>query len=237
MKTFNTTGVVLREYETGECDKRLSLLCKEHGRINIYARGARKPKSKFLAGAQLFTYGEYTIADGGTFFSLTQAAPLAQYPPAGGYDGLRWGQYLLEICEKALPERTPCDDTLQLVLQALYFLKQGDLPFQQVGQVFLFRFLLNNGLAPHVNGTCTRCGNGFALHFTDEGLLCHHCKTTWHKDVFVPSPATLQAIKHVLNQPLKQAFLFRLPATALEEFDRAARLCWRGHFQMPLVSV
>ena len=202
MITFKARGLVLREYETGESDKRLTLLCKGHGRLMVYARGARGTKSKFLAASQMFTYGDYVIADGRQFLSMNQGSVIESfYPIRQDYTKLCYAQYVLEICEKTIPDRTPCDELLQLVLKTLQHISRQKItpsqPFdsaqpsdsigsakgieltgQQAVNVFLFRFFLFYGLAPEMN-CCCLCGeelNNSSTLFCDEGMVCLRCQ-------------------------------------------------------------
>lgn len=54
-------GVVLRETETKETDKILTLLTWEAGKIGVIARGARRKNCKFAAAAQPLAYAEWTL--------------------------------------------------------------------------------------------------------------------------------------------------------------------------------
>ena len=46
-----TKGVVLRETETKEADKILTLLTQDQGKISVIARGARRKNCKYAACA------------------------------------------------------------------------------------------------------------------------------------------------------------------------------------------
>ena len=174
MKTLQVRGLVIREQIVGESDKRLTIFCKEFGKITVYARGARKAKSKFLAAAQQFTYADFVVAEGGQFFSLTQADIITGfYEIRQNYETLCHAQYILEICEKTIPSRTPSDDILQLTLKTLQHINRntGLKPIP----VFLFRFFLCNGIAPELENCCV-CGqsqnqNRGALPHTPPGAL------------------------------------------------------------------
>jgi len=257
MKTFKCRGLVLREYEAGEADKRLVVLCKEFGKLIIYARGARKPKSKFLAASQVLTYGDYVVADGKQFFSMNQAEIIENfYPIRQDYDKLCHAQYVLEICEKTVPSRTECDQLLRLVLKTLQHISNvatdeitpnnnsksvqlsTELALKQIVCVFLFRFFVFNGLAPEMESCCI-CGNELdaATIFCDEGMVCRECqKHKLSKTRMQISLAAQEAIRYILKSELNKAFMFEVEGSVLRELYRAAQLCWEGHFSVVLQS-
>jgi len=238
MTTFKVRGLVLREYEAGESDKRLSILCKGRGRLMIYARGARKAKSKFLAASQILTYGDYIIADGRNFLSMAQAEVIENfYPIRQDYDLLYYAQYVLEVCEKTIPDRTPSDDLLLLAIKTLQHIsKQKIIPYQSI-QVFLFRFFLFYGLAPEME-CCALCGTPAASGgqsdgmFCDEGIVCGRC--LHHKTNMPLSIPAQEALRHILSTDLNHSFMFQAKEAVLNELAKAARLCWLGHFPITL---
>ncbi len=249
MRTFKARGIVLREYEAGESDKRLVLLCKEIGRLTVYARGARKPKSKFMAAAQLFAYGDYIIADGRQFNSVTQAEVIESfYPIRADYTCLCHAHLILEVCEKAIMENTPCDDLLLLLLKSLTYLsKLGKeaagggffLTPKQITCVFLFRFYLYYGIAPATEECCL-CGEGIEISedgafFCDEGYVCKKCAAQKKRRLRL-SQAAWAGIKYILSKSPSEAFKFKTNALVLEELNKAARLCWDSHFEWKLLS-
>ena len=48
-KTFNTEGIVLKRFNTGETDRIVTLLTRDYGKLVCVAKGARKLKSSKLA--------------------------------------------------------------------------------------------------------------------------------------------------------------------------------------------
>ncbi len=244
MKTFKARGIVIREYEAGESDKRLVLLCKELGRVMVYARGARKPGSKFMAAAQLFAYGDYVIADGRQFKSVSQAEVIESfYAIRTDYARLCHAHLMLEVCDKAIMEDTPCDELLLVLLRALTYLSKPaggvTLPPEQVAAVFLFRFYLYYGIAPSVDECCV-CGGeatitGDGAYFCDEGYVCKHCSGT-KKHRLRLSQTAWGGLAYILQQDTAQAFRFTTLPVVIGELNRAARLCWDGHFEWRLQS-
>ena len=240
MTSVKTKGLVLREYAAGESDKRITILCKGHGRLVTYARGARKAKSKFLALSQMLTYGDYILADGGNFLSLAQGQIIENfYPIRQDYISLCHAQYVLEICDKTIPERTPCDELLRLALKALQHISKQIIAPRQAVCVFLFRFFLFCGLEPEMS-CCCLCGeaaNNFTV-FCDEGMICCDCykgKDTFYSKMSTPLSSVAQkTIRHILSADINVAFMFRVQDTVLDELALAGQLYWKRHFAATL---
>jgi DNA repair protein RecO (recombination protein O) len=245
MKTFKARGIVLREYEAGESDKRLVLLCKELGRLTVYARGARKPGSKYMAAAQLFAYGDYVITDGRQWSSVSQAEVIESfYAVRSDYTRLCHGHLMLEVCEKSIMENTPCDELLLLLLKALTHLSKPSaggvfLPVEQVCAVFLFRFFLFYGIAPALDECCL-CGEEAALtedgaYFCDEGYVCKTCSPQ-KKHRLRLSQAAWAGLRYIWESGMAESFRFTARPLVLDELNKAARLCWDIHFDWKLLS-
>ena len=232
------------EQEAGESDKRLVLLCKSAGKLLVYARGARKAKSKMLAASQLFTYGDFVINDGGNFLSVGQAEPIERFNGiCADYDKTCAAHYAAEICDRTTLPATECDGTLRLLLKTLSVLaghapSAADAPPRQTASVFLLRFFLCYGIAPEIDRCCV-CGAPVqkmtVIFFCDEGTLCGPCRAQkpFNSELPLPSHA---ALKHVMESDLNGAFFFTLAPKYLDSLQQAARLMWKSHFDIQLKS-
>ena len=76
-------GLILRETETKETDKILTVLTAEMGKIPVIARGARRKNSRLAAACQLFAWSETVESPFGPFrvfpcigYEINQAALL-----------------------------------------------------------------------------------------------------------------------------------------------------------------
>ncbi|MCL2841674.1 MAG: DNA repair protein RecO [Defluviitaleaceae bacterium] len=239
MKTIKARGLVIREFEAGESDKRLLLLCKGHGRIMVYARGARKPKSKFMASAQLFTYADFILAQGKGFYSVTQAEVIESfYHLRTDYDRLCAAHLIAEVCEKTLWDADNCDDLLLLTLKSLARLAKGKhLPLQVTG-VFFARFFAYYGLRPQVEA-CVLCDTPLEamsakeIFFGTEGIFCtHHGNSCIRVSKF-----TAQALLYILDSSLGDAFHFHANQDILLELQQVAKLLWNAHFEVALSTL
>ena len=59
---FKVTGIVLSVYPIGENDRRLTILTKERGKVQVFARGCRKPNHPLFGVSQPLVFGEFTFA-------------------------------------------------------------------------------------------------------------------------------------------------------------------------------
>ena len=237
MKQIKVRGLVLREYEAGESDKRLVIFCKGQGRLLVYARGARKPTSKFMSAAQLFTYADFVLTKGQGFYSLAQAEIIESfYPLREDYDRLMTAHLVAEACDKTLWDSIESDDLLRLVLKSLSVLAKGKIPPLQAACVFLFRFLDVHGLRPQTD-TCVVCDApwqqiGRAV-ISAEGLVCAEHKPITYRPI---SASAIAAMQYILDNDLSQAFLFTARDDMLVELRKAVDMLWKCHFEWELKS-
>ena len=237
MKQIKARGIVLREYAAGESDKRLVIFCKGVGRLLVYARGARKPTSRFLSAAQLFTYADFVLTQGNGFYSLAQAEIIESfYPLREDYDRLMTAHLIAEVCEKTLLDSIESDDLLRLVLKSLSVLAKGKVPPAQVAAVFLLRFLDVHGLRPQTDA-CVVCETP-AANMTQpcigaEGVVCGSHKPMAYRPV---SPAALTAINFILDCELPRVFQFTATDDMIMGLRNVADLLCKYHFEWEIKS-
>ena len=241
IKTIKARGLVLKEYETGEADKRLLLLCKGYGRLFVYARGARKPKSKLLACAQIFTYADYILAEGRGFRSVNQAEIIENfYDIRKDYDSLVAAHSITEVCEKSLLEDMPADELLQLALKALSLLSKGKFPALQVSSVFLIRCVSWYGFAPEVEncGVCVKPIDEMSkILFSAEGVTCaDHEYDKMPPVPFIISKSAAFALRHIVLSDLSQSFSFKASESVISELHKIGRALWNRHFDRDLTG-
>ena len=71
---YTVDGLVIREMQAGENDKRLILLTSDRGRVSVLAKGARSLRSKYMHATALFTYGNYEVTERGGHAWLSGAS-------------------------------------------------------------------------------------------------------------------------------------------------------------------
>src|SRR5690554_1929461 len=81
MNLYRTDGIVLRTRPLGEADKILTLLTRDRGKIEVVARGARRPRNRLAAAAQPFSYLKVLIFAGKGLDQLSQAEIIKSFGP------------------------------------------------------------------------------------------------------------------------------------------------------------
>jgi len=229
MSTFDARGIVINEESAGENDKRLTLLVKGKGKISAYARGAKKASSKILPVCQLFSYADYILYDGGKFSSITSGHLIDSfYNLRNDYDALCVGNYILEIVNKVVPQGTPCDDVMYLVLCTLTALKKSKFPPKLVCAAFELKFMQLGGYSPVMEG-CRSCeGRIEEAYFYEDGLVCESCaailslRAVTQKPIKTPT-GVIKAVSYIEKAEIKNLFNFTLSDDYLSVFNEITK--------------
>ena len=151
-------GVVLRETDTKETDKILTVLTKTEGKLAVIARGARRKNSRIAAASQLLVYSEMTLFQRGNWSILDEASTLELFPGVRqDIELLALGSYFAEMTELLTEEEVPVPQVLSLLLNALYALGTLHKEQKQVKAAFELRLLTLAGFEPFLE-RCAVCG-------------------------------------------------------------------------------
>lgn len=220
-------GIVLRETDTKEADKILTVLTGSEGKLSVIARGARRKNSRIAAASQLLVYSEMTLYEKGKWSILDEASTIELFGPVRqDVELLALGSYFAEMTELLAQEDIPAQDMLSLLLNALYAL--GTLQKQPalVKAAFELRLLALGGFEPLLDG-CAVCGREEPeepMLDVVRGLLrCKNCALPGERGLSMPMcPASLHAARHVLQCDGKKLYSFRLSREALQRMGDAA---------------
>ena len=78
-RAFRTEAVILKRRDFGEADRLLTVLTPAHGKLDVIAKGARKPTASKTGHVELFTRVDMLIHRGRTFDIATQAVLIEPY--------------------------------------------------------------------------------------------------------------------------------------------------------------
>ena len=218
-------GIVLRSVDTREADKILTVLTGESGKLAVVAKGARSRRSRVTAATQFLAYSELTVSESHGWQMLAEASTIELF------SGIRQdiallslASYFAELTDAVTYEGLPAEETLALLLNALYALGTLNYPQTVVKTGFELKLMALSGFEPLVD-RCAVCG---AAEMTEpmldvvRGTL--HCARCPQKGgLSMPlGAAGLAAMRHILYGNPKRLYAFRLPEDQLRWLNHAA---------------
>lgn len=216
-------GIVLRETETKETDKILTLLSWGQGKISVIARGARRKNCKFAAAAQPLAYSEWTLYQRKEWHYANDASTLELFSGLrGDLEALALGCYLAELTEAVSPEAVPVPELLRHLLNGLYALSALHKPPSLVKPAFELRLLCLAGYEPLADacGFCGREDPERPVLDTVQGVVrCGDCGGGGGR---VLCRDSLAALRHIVYGDPKRLYSFRLGPEALRRLTAAS---------------
>ena len=216
-------GIVLRETETKEADKILTLLTWERGKISVIARGARRKNCKFAAAAQSLAYSEWTLYQRGDWHYANDASTQELFTALRNeLEPLSLAFYMAELTEVVTPEAVPVPELLRHLLNGLYALSALHKPPSLVKPAFELRFLSLAGYEP-LAGSCAVCGAEFPeqpMLDAAQGII--RCKTCGAGGGKPLCPDSLAALRHIVYGDPKRLYSFRLSDEPLRRLAAAS---------------
>jgi len=76
---ISAEGIVLRRRDSGESDRRITVLTAEYGKFDAVAKGSRKPASRLAGVSEPLSIAQFTFAKGKANRFVTQAVPKSAY--------------------------------------------------------------------------------------------------------------------------------------------------------------
>ena len=224
MAVIKLQGIVLNELKKGEADKQLTLFTLEEGKAMVYAKGARKLKSRYFSGSAQFDYSDFVVYSGSGFYSVTQVDKLLSFNAVSAdYDKLLYGNLFLELVDKTTFPNEANPDILRLLLTALKALDKGITDNFCIAQGFLFKYLQICGYEPSIYA-CASCGKGAdapLLRYGADGILCDACGVSDLHCINI-NDSVIKAISYILDAEIREAFSYTLDAESKKILQQAS---------------
>ena len=251
---YSIDGLVVRETEAGENDKRITLLTAQRGKITVSAKGARSLKSKYMNAIGLFTYGNYEITERAGFSWLGGASIIEPfYPIRDDIDRLALASYIVDVAGELSGAEEPADELLRLTLNTLYAISNDLKPHAQIKAVYELRAMAMSGYMPMLDG-CGLCGKDKSeLMYLDimNGMLkCEECihklnssrEITVSEDgasvILVPmNYSALSAARYITEVPLAKVMSFTLEDETLKMLSKMSETYLLHHLEKNFSSL
>ncbi len=215
---LTVNGVVLRETAYGEGDKVLTVLAEGFGKIQVWAKGARRVKSVLLSASHPFTYAEFTLSQKrGSYYCNSAKVIESHFKLRSDLEKLSLAGYFAEAVSHIVQENQQEDEIMKLFLNSLYMLTYSQKTQAHIKAVFEMRLMSQAGYTPQLN-SCVRCGaQGVPLLGFDYGggMLCGKCSSV---QAYIPA-SIHKALSFVITQPLSNIFSFLLTPDVQQVFS------------------
>jgi DNA repair protein RecO (recombination protein O) len=122
-------AIVLRRRDSGESDRRLTILTPEFGKFDVLAKGARKSASRLAGSSDPLSVAVLSLAAGKRNRYITQAQPLSSFRGLRtDYERLTFALALCELYAAVLPVEQPLPEVYDLLLASLQHLETHPRP-------------------------------------------------------------------------------------------------------------
>lgn len=221
-----TQGIVLRETQTKESDKILTLLTPERGKLSVIARGVRRKSCRYAACAQALVWSEWTLYHRGDWYYVNEGATLELFSGLReDLEAMALGFYFAELTEAVTAEEVPAPELTRHLLNGLYAISTLHKPLDLVKPAFELRLLCLAGYEPLAD-TCAYCGREEPedpMLDVVQGVL--HCRRCGRGERALSMPLcrdSLAALRHILYGDPKRLYSFTLEGKAMDRLAGAA---------------
>ena len=119
-RTYRAAGLVLRKAPAGEADLIVAVYTREHGKLELRARGARRLTSKFVGHFEPLTLLRLSLSRGRTLDVVVESEVVNAFPAVkAGYDATARGLYVAELIDGFSAVSAPNPPLLGLAIQTL----------------------------------------------------------------------------------------------------------------------
>ena len=225
MNQITVTGMVLSAAPVGDYDRRIVLLTKERGKIAAFARGARRTNSALLGVTSPCSFGEFTVYEGRTSYTLMSASISNYFSELRtDVEGAYYGFYFLDFAGYYAREANDETELLKLLYQTFRALTNTHIPNRLVRCIFELKTVCINGEGPQVFECVSCAGHGDSMKFSVRkgGLVCKKCESQ-ASDAVKIATSTLYTLQYIVSSKVEKLYTFTVKDEILVELEDIIR--------------
>ena len=243
-------GLILRESDTGESDKLLSVLALGKGRLTLRAKGAKSFKSKYQSLCQRFCYVNLEYYEkNGIYWLAGGSINKSFFKKNFNLEDIALATYFLDAAYEISGEGVATDDILKTTLNAIYAVDESIKPREIIKGAYELFAASHSGFTPELSH-CRKCGCSDAeSYFVDVmsgNCVCAECLSEESRqtreaptdkylasNILVPlSLSALTAVRYVLAAEPSRLFAFELKdKNDLADFSRFCEVYLLNHLE------
>lgn len=232
MKLSKIQGVVIKEVNTGEADKIITIFSKRLGKIQAGAKGARRPQSRLIAGTQFLSFSDFVLSKGQDLYNVRDCQIIESfYNIRENLQNLTYAVHIVDLVNEVSDENLPYPKLMQLLLNTLHMLSQTDKSPELITRIFEIRLMSIVGFEPQVM-ECQNCGEvpneGVVFSPKLGGIVCPQCLANDKTSVRI-SNGTLNALRYIIYSDDKKVFSFNVSENVLRELKEISTNFLEAH--------
>ncbi|MBR6676619.1 MAG: DNA repair protein RecO [Clostridia bacterium] len=246
MDRITVHGLNVKETETGDYDKIITLVTQELGKITVTGKGVKSLKSRHMVACQPFAYSTFVLKKSKKFWYIEESENIeCFFGIRTEMDRLALSAYVCDVLCDVTVENAPEPDLLRLTLNTLYAISyRKDIDLDMIKAAFEMRCACECGFCPELSG-CDVCGcdvqGDVYLDVMNGRLLCPSCKPRAEKEealiegtarlYYIISPCVLAAMRYVIACDLPKLLAFTIEKDELYLFGKVAEGYLTNHLE------
>ncbi len=221
---LRTDGIVIHQQTIGESDILVTLLTRDRGVLSVWAKNARRARSKFGTATDLLCYSQLELFYHKERYSLNSAEVREIFfGLRGNIEKIALGGYFAQLAYYMIPPEEPAEEPLRLLLNALHYLEKDKRPPSLIKAVFELRLLAISGFMPDLVG-CAQCGDYDSARFyfspVQGDMFCDSCYMNASSGQagyrIAVDRTVLAGMRHIIYSDFEKLFAFSIPEPSLK---------------------
>ncbi|MGN0165420.1 MAG: DNA repair protein RecO [Lachnospiraceae bacterium] len=205
----------------GDYDRRITILTKERGKIGVFAKGARRPGSAFLAYTQVCVFGEFVLYKGRNSYNLSDAVIKNYFPELrNDVEKAYYGMYFCEIADYMSREDNDEKEALKLLYASLRALATSHIPSKLIRAVYEIKITYVNGEGPLLD-ECVNCHKKpehRAFSPALGGCVCSDCRENLTSEEYLDlNESSWYTLWFIASTPPEKLYTFAVSDVVLNE--------------------
>lgn len=170
-------GIIIREKSYSETSKLITLITKEHGVINLLAKGSKTIKSPLRSTTTKLIHGNFNITYKEGKLSTLKEVDIINYYKNIKKDinKISYASYILELIEQVI-KQTKNEEVYDILISSLKKIEENYDPLV-ITNILELKCLNYLGVMPILN-CCSICGNENIITISADqgGYVCKNCR-------------------------------------------------------------